>query len=102
MHYEENNYFDWFVARLKDSWETEYLSPNSELKKNKFNYEVKPNCVYVYMWNNRDVIARFEPIRCWLDSPRLSRILYEIMPDFLPYFHGKKNFVTNEWDMNPL
>lgn len=95
--YDDPDYFGWFVAKIKDAWETEYLSPNSELKKNKFNFEEKSNCFYIYMWNSKDVVARFEPTRCWMDSPRLSSILTRILPEFTPYFQGKKNFVSGEW-----
>jgi len=93
------DYFGWFEHCFTEAWDTEYLSPHSEIKKRKFYYEVKPNVIYIYLWNKQDVIARMEPIRCWMDNSRLRAILLDILPEFSSYFQGNKNFITHEWEI---
>lgn len=85
--------FNYFIINFKNSWETETLQDISELKKNRFSYEITPNkkVIYVYQWNKYTVIARFEPERCWIDNTTLSRILRDILPEYLPYFLNQKN-----------
>ena len=82
-----------FIHEFENCWETETLQDHSEIRKLKFSYEITPNnrCIYVYLWNRNTVIARLEPERCWMDDHNLSRILREILPEYLPYFQNQKN-----------
>lgn len=93
-----------FLVQFENCWETETLQDISEIRKHKFSYEITPNnkCIYIYLWNRRTVIARLEPDRCWIDDSNLSRILREILPEYLPYFQNQKNLTSAGMNIEPV
>jgi len=89
--------FDYFVHQLKLAWETEECHPKSRIKVGHYFIEEAPKAVYVYKFNHNCVSSRFEDYRCYIDDKVLFNILRDILPQFLEYFSGKKNFTFGNW-----
>lgn len=95
--------FRQFLSDFENAWETETLQDNSEVRKNHLTYAISPNkqTLYVYVWNRQCVGARLEAERCWIDNTKISAILRNILPEYLPYFQNQKNLTSTGMTIEP-